>query len=34
MKLIIDNIGNVKHAEIEIKGITTIAVIMVPEKAR
>ena len=25
MKLIIDNIGNVKHAEIEIKGITTIA---------
>ena len=25
MKLIIDNIGNIKHAEIEIKGITTIA---------
>ena len=25
MKLIIDNIGNVKHAEIEIKGITIIA---------
>ena len=25
MKLIIDNIGNVEHAEIEIKGITTIA---------